>query len=80
MDLLHDYIAIEPDKPSEATESGILLVKQINTYPPTGTVRHVAAGISDLKSGDRVVYKVYASVDIEDDLAVIPYDGIIAKL
>lgn len=80
MNLLHDFVAIEPDKPEEKTDSGLLLAKQIKTYPPYGTVRHVAKGIPDLKPGDRVIYKVYASVDVKDNLAVIPYDGIIAKL
>lgn len=73
-------MAIEPDKPKEKTESGLLLAEQIKTYPPTGTVRHVAKGISEIKPGDRVVYKVYASVDIEDNLAVIPFSGVVAKL
>lgn len=78
MKMLHDYVAIEPDRPPEKTAGGLLLAEQIKTYPPFGTVRHVGPGISDIKPGDRVCYKVYASVDIEDNLAVIPYDGVIA--
>jgi co-chaperonin GroES (HSP10) len=82
MQLLHDYVAIEVDHPPEKTEGGLYLHRQIKTYPPTGTVRHVAANISDIKVGDRVVYKVYASIDIdvEDGLAIVPYDGVIATL
>lgn len=80
MKLLHDYLAIEPDKPDEKTESGLYLQKQINTYPPYGTVKHVAKNITDIKVGDRVVYKVYASVDLSKDLAIVPYEGVIALL
>lgn len=80
MNLLHDYVAIEPDKPDEKTASGFLLAEQIKTYPPTGIVRHVADGITGVKVGARVVYKVYASIDIEDGLVVIPISGVIATL
>jgi co-chaperonin GroES (HSP10) len=80
MKLLHDYVAVEPDKPEEKTSSGLLLQEQVKTYPPTGTVRHVASNISDIKAGDRIVYKVYASVDINDGLAIVPLSGVIALL
>ncbi len=80
MKLLHDYVAIEPDKPPEKTEGGLYLHHQIKTYPPTGTIRYIADGITDIKVGARVVYKVYASVDIEEGLTVIPYNGVVAIL
>ena len=77
MNLLHDYVAIEPDKPEEKTASGFLLAEQVKTYPPTGIVRHVADGITEVKVGQKVIYKVYGSVDIQDNLAVLPLDGVI---
>lgn len=80
MKMLHDYVAIEPDKPEEKTASGLLLAEQIKTYPPFGTVKHVGKNITEIKPGDRVIYKVYASVDIKDNLAVIPISGVIAVL
>ena len=80
MKVLNGYVVVEPDKPEEKTSSGILLAEKIKSYPPYGTVKHVAPEIIDIKPGDRVVYKVYASVDIEGDLAVVPYSGIIAIL
>lgn len=80
MKLLHDFVSIEPDKPEEKTKSGLLLAEQIKTYPPYGTVKYVAKGITDVKPGDRVIYKVYQSVDIEGDLVVIPLAGLIAVL
>ena len=78
--MLHDYVAIEPDKPPEKSTSGLYLAEQIKTYPPYGTVRHVANSISDIKPNMRVIYKVYAGVDIKDDIVVIPYSGVIAIL
>ncbi len=80
MKLLNGYVAIEPDKPEEKTASGLLLAEQIKTYPPFGTVRHVASNISEIKPGQRVVYKVYSSVDIDDNLCVLPIDGVIGIL
>lgn len=80
MRLLHDYIAIENDKHESTTKSGLHLASAIKTYPPTGTVKHVAATVKDIKVGDRVLYKVHASVDIEGDLQVVPYSGVIAIL
>lgn len=80
MKMFHDYIAIEPDKPEERTPSGLHLSQQIKTYPPTGIVRYVADSITQVKPGDRVVYKVYASVDVKDDLAVVPWSAIVGLL
>lgn len=78
--LLHDYIAVEVDKVEEKTSSGLYIKEQINTYPPHGTVMSVAPGVKIVKVGDRINYKVYASVDIDDGVAVIPESGIIAIL
>lgn len=78
--LLHDYVAIKVDKPVEVTASGLHIAKQIKTYPQTGTVTEVAIGVSGIQRGDRVQYKVYASVDLDEDTAIIPASGIIAIL
>lgn len=81
MRLLHDYVAVRADKPEEKTQSGILLPSsRLKTFPPYGTVTEVAKGITDVKPGDRVLYKVYASVDIDEDVAVMPISGIIAVI
>lgn len=80
MKLLHDYVAIKPDKPEEKTESGLYLQEEVKTYPPFGTIEAVSSSITNLKKGDRVLYKVYASVDINKDLAVVPYECVIAIL
>lgn len=80
MKMFHDYVAIEPDKPEERTASGLHLAQQIKTYPPTGTVRFKAPGVDQVAVGDRVVYKVYASVDVSDDLAVVPFSAVIGVL
>lgn len=80
MKLLHDYVAITPDKPEEKTKSGLYLKEQVTTYPPTGTIEAVADNITIIKPGQRVIYKVYASVDIDENTAVIPISGVIGIL
>jgi len=80
MQLLHDNITIIPDRPEEKTSSGILLSEQIKTYPPTGVVKEVAPNITEVKPGDKVWYKVYSSVDLDDNTAVVPISAIIAIL
>ncbi len=76
--MLHDYIAVTPFKPKEKTESGLLLQTAIKTYPPMGIIKDLPKGISDLKVGDKVLYKVYASVDIDENTAIIPYPSVVA--
>lgn len=80
MNLLHDYVAIEPEKPAEKTKGGILLAEQIKTYPPFGKVLAVATNITEIKPGDRVIYKVYASIDVDENTVVIPISGVIGTL
>jgi len=78
--LLHDYIAVKVDPVEEKTASGLYLHEQIKTYPPQGVVTHIAMGVVGVKVGDRVQFKVYASVDIAKDLVVVPQSGLIAVL
>lgn len=82
MKMHHDYVAIKRDALEEKTESGIILVQQIKSAPPYGTVKYVADSVTEINPGDRVIYKVYASVevDLEGGLDVLPVSGVLLTL
>ena len=82
MKLLHDLVAIERDKPPEKTAGGLYMPEQIKTVPPFGVIKYIAEGVTEIKVGDRVCYKVFASVDIDVDegLDIIPTSGVMAVL
>lgn len=75
--MLNGHVAVKPDKPEDKSKSGLYIAEQVKTYPPYATVVAVPEGYSDCKVGDRVQYKVYASVDLNDNLAVVPSSGIV---
>lgn len=59
---LYDLVLIEADKPRERTVSGLLVVEEWKTLPPTGTVVDVGPDVTLVKKGDRVVFERYGSV------------------
>lgn len=66
---LNGHVTVQPDKPAEATKSGILLVEQLGDYAPIGTVIDSASDL--VKPGDRVVFAPYEYVDFDKDLAIM---------
>lgn len=80
MKLLHQDVAIEQDKPKEKTDSGIYLAEQIATYSPQGTIKEVGTNISELKEGDRVIFEPYGGKLVDEDLWIVPYEAVLAKL
>ena len=76
--MLNGYVAVKPDPPEEKSKSGLFLAEQVKTYPPYGTILAIPEGFTGAKVGDRVQYKVYASVDLDDETAVVPSEGIVA--
>jgi chaperonin GroES len=83
MKVLHDYVVIKRDENEETTKSGLLLAEKIKALPPTGVVKEIGFDVWRVKPGDHVVYKVYASVDIEvegESYDVLPAEGVMAIL
>lgn len=80
MQLLHDDVAIEPDKPEEKTASGLYRFEAIATYTPFGTVRHCGPNIRTIKRGDRVVYERHGAKVIQEDLEIVSYQAVLAKV
>ena len=65
---LWDIVLIQADKPREKTASGLLLVEEWKTLPPTGTVLAIGPDVKTVKVGDRVMFGRYGSIILENDL------------
>lgn len=72
-----DIVLIEADKPPEKSASGILLVEDWRTLPPTGTVIEVGPEVTTVKKGDRVVFERYASIILDKDQRLCKEDHIL---
>lgn len=78
---LHTNIVIKPDALAETTASGIYITSNaLKELPPLGTVLSVAKGITDIQVGDRVVYAVYAGVELDDESVLVPYENVLGVL
>lgn len=75
---LHGHVTIKPDELPDKTASGILLVKELGSYSPTGVV--IDSGFEPVKPGDRVVYSAYEAVEFDKELVILPSDGIYGVL
>lgn len=77
MKLLHDNILIQPDRPPETSESGLILTSNaLKELPPFGRVMGVPDHIHDIKVDDRVIYSVYAGMEVGDDTVLVPYSAV----
>jgi co-chaperonin GroES (HSP10) len=63
MKLLNDYILVRVDDPISKTKSGFLLAEAAQRLPNSGTVEAVAAGIREVRVGDKVHFLRYAAID-----------------
>ncbi len=68
---LHDNVVLEKSAPEEKTKSGIILSSKDQETPKTAKVIAVGPGKDDeplsVKVGDQVVFKSFATTDIELD-------------
>ncbi|MDO4742280.1 MAG: co-chaperone GroES [Candidatus Saccharibacteria bacterium] len=69
---LKDRIVAKVEKPLEKTESGILL-GDAKEKPVYAVVESVGPQVTEVKKGDRIVYKEYSTTEIkiEDDEFII---------
>lgn len=64
---LRDIVHIKADEAAKTTASGIYIVEEWKSLPPTGTVLTVGPEVKTVKVGDRVQFERYASVILEND-------------
>ncbi len=66
---LHDNVVLRKKEPEKKTKSGIILTSSDTESPKTAEVVSVGPGKKDhamsVKKGDMVVFKSYATTDIE---------------
>jgi chaperonin GroES len=68
---LKDRVVVKPDIVEEKTlDSGIILRKEDQEKPQTGTVLSIGSEVQDVKTGDRVIYAklggIKQTIDGED--------------
>lgn len=61
------HITAVPDEAEEKTASGIFLTQQALEKPRTATVKAVGQAVSEIKPGDRIVYKSYSIHEVKID-------------
>lgn len=67
MRVLRDLVLIRADKPKDKTDSGILIVEEWHSLPPTGTVLAVGPKVEEVVVGDRVMFERYGSIIVNND-------------
>ncbi len=84
---LHDNVVLEREAPEETTKSGIILSSKDQEKPKTAKVVAVGPGKDDeplsVDVGDTVVFKSYATTDVEFDekeYLIIKEEDILAKV
>jgi len=82
---LHDQVVLKQHTPEKKTKSGIILTENDTKTPSIATVIAVGPGDGEKKmavqNGDTVVYKSFATTDIEydgEDYLIISQDDILA--
>lgn len=76
-----DIVLIEADKPKEKTESGLYIVEDWKTLPPTGVIIAVGPDVKDQDLvGRHVVFERYASVVFKDNMRLCLEKHILAEI
>lgn len=65
MQPLRNVVLIEPDEQIKQTKSGIILERKDSTPPVMGKVWKVGPSCSEVKEGDRVLFKEYGLDKLE---------------
>jgi chaperonin GroES len=80
---LADYVVAVAEEAETKTASGILLPESAKEKPAYAKVVAVGKGATEIKVGDRIIYKNYSSTDIKvgsDNYIVVKEEDIIAKV
>lgn len=58
---------IEADKAKDKTASGIIIVEDWKTLPPSGIVKAVGPEVTTVKAGDHVIFERYGAIKVQED-------------
>lgn len=79
---LKDRVVAVVEKPLEKTKSGILL-GEAKEKPAYAIVESVGPDVSEIKKGDKIVYKEYSTTEIkvdEKDYIILKEEDVLATL
>ena len=81
---LGNNILIDPIQDETTTASGIVLAKSDKPQPERGVVMAVGPSVTDVFSGDQVIFKKYAPDEVKDDdgkvYLIVPETDIMAEI
>ena len=60
-----DYVVAQHEEAAKKTASGLYIPGNAQEKPTVARVVAVAAGVRDIKVGDRIVYKSYSQTEVK---------------
>ncbi len=80
---LEDYLVAQGDAVSERTASGLYLPNNAQEKPATATVLAVGPSVTNVKVGDRIIYKSFTATEVKlekTDYILVKEDDVLATV
>lgn len=80
---LNDYIVAEQEAAETKTASGLYIPENAQEKPKTVKVIAVGPAVSQVKVGDRIVFKGYSSTDVKvgkDEYVLVKEEDVLATV
>lgn len=80
---LADYVVAQAEEAESKTASGLYLTQSAQEKPKTAKVVAVGKQASQIKVGDRIIYKSYSTTDVKvgaDDYILVKEEDILATV
>lgn len=75
-----DIIVIKVDQPKEKTASGLYIVEDWKTLPPTGVVEAQGPDVKGEWVGKHIIFERYTSITIDKDIRLAKEDSIMGEV
>jgi chaperonin GroES len=78
-----DYVVAQAEKAEAKTASGLYLPDKAQEKPKTAKVVAVGRGASQIKVGDRILYKTYSTTDVKvngEDYILVKEEDVLATV
>lgn len=80
---LADYVVAVAEEAEAKTASGLYLTQSAQEKPKTAKVVAVGKGVSEIKVGDRIIYKSYSNTDVKvgaDEYILVKEEDVLATV
>jgi chaperonin GroES len=80
---LADYVVAQAEEAATKTASGLYLPGGSQEKPKVAKVVAVAKGVSNVKVGDRIIYKSYSNTDVKvgsDEYILVKEEDVLATV